>query len=370
MATSLISVMPSRLMRYIGRHYFNHLAGTAGALIFIAGLFDMIELFRRSTGKEAVTAATVIQMTFYKLPVLVQELLPFIVLFGGLISFFKLTRAKELIVARSVGISIWQILAAPVMISFFCGIFLVVMLNPIAASFYQAFERMENRLLELKKSDIEISRTGLWLRDVQQNRASILNSEAIEGNIHHLKQVVFYRFDEEQQFLYRLTADEAILQEQSWYFPQVVLNAPGKPAQSIIDHREPTNLSLKTIEQNFASQEALSFWDLPDYINQLQNAGFNTAHYRLKWHSLLATPLLLGAMALIAAIFTIRAVRVQRLTIILLGGVTTGFGLFLFTKLLNALGLNQTIPVIVAGWFPACAALLVAVGLLLHLEDG
>ena len=42
-----------------------------------------------------------------------MQILPFAVLLGGILCFWRLTRSSELIVARAAGVSAWEFLAAP-----------------------------------------------------------------------------------------------------------------------------------------------------------------------------------------------------------------------------------------------------------------
>ena len=90
----------------------------------------------------------------------------------------------------------------------------------------------------------------------------------------------------------------------------------------------------------------------------------------LYWHSLLAAPLLMCAMILIAATFTLRHVRRGGTTYIIAGGVLTGFVLYFFSDLVFALGLSDSIPVTLAAWTPSGVATLLGLAMLLHLEDG
>jgi lipopolysaccharide export system permease protein len=50
--------------------------------------------------------------------------------------------------------------------------------------------------------------------------------------------------------------------------------------------------------------------------------------------------------------------------------VLTGFILYLFTDIVFALGLSDSIPVTLAAWTPAGVATLLGLATLLHLEDG
>ena len=55
----------------------------------------------------------ILMMAGLHLPHLIQQLLPFSILFGAMLSFMRLNRTQELVAARALGISVWQFLAAP-----------------------------------------------------------------------------------------------------------------------------------------------------------------------------------------------------------------------------------------------------------------
>ncbi len=84
----------------------------------------------------------------------------------------------------------------------------------------------------------------------------------------------------------------------------------------------------------------------------------------------MATPLLLGAMVLIAATFSLRPHRRGGTSLLIVSGVVAGFLLFFATSLVGALGQSAAIPVVLAAWTPATVSSMLGVALLLHLEDG
>ena len=85
---------------------------------------------------------------------------------------------------------------------------------------------------------------------------------------------------------------------------------------------------------------------------------------------LMADPLLLCAMVLIAATFTLRHARRGGTTFIIAGGVLTGFVLYFFSDVVIALGLSDSIPIALAAWTPSGVTMLLGLAMLLHLEDG
>ena len=57
-----------------------------------------------------------------RLPYVAMQILPFAVLLGGILCFWRLTRSSELIVARAAGVSAWEFLAAPTFCALLFGV--------------------------------------------------------------------------------------------------------------------------------------------------------------------------------------------------------------------------------------------------------
>ncbi len=114
----------------------------------------------------------------------------------------------------------------------------------------------------------------------------------------------------------------------------------------------------------------MSFWDIPRFIRSLEAAGFTAHRHRLHWHALLATPVLLCAMVLIAATFSLRPARRGGTVYLAAGGIGAGFLLYFMSNVVYALGLSSGIPVVLAAWTPAGVSMLLGVSTLFHLEDG
>ena len=55
-------------------------------------------------------------LSFLRTPTVAEQALPFAVLFGSMIAFLNLSRKLELVVARAAGVSVWQILAPPLIV--------------------------------------------------------------------------------------------------------------------------------------------------------------------------------------------------------------------------------------------------------------
>ena len=155
-----------------------------------------------------------------------------------------------------------------------------------------------------------------------------------------------------------------------WRMENTWINSPEAPPEHLTEYWLETDLTLTRIQDNFASPDTMSFWKLSDFIDTLEEAGFSAIRHRLQWHSLLATPLLMCAMVLIAATFSLRHTRRGGTTFVIASGVFTGFVLYFFSDVVFALGLSDSIPVTLAAWAPSGVASMLGLAMLLHLEDG
>ncbi|MBN8908688.1 MAG: LptF/LptG family permease, partial [Rhodospirillales bacterium] len=95
---------------YISRIFALSVLGMLLALTGLVSMFDFIELLRRSASKPEATFGLVAQIAGLRLPYVAMQILPFAVLLGGILCFWRLTRSSELIVARAAGVSAWEFL--------------------------------------------------------------------------------------------------------------------------------------------------------------------------------------------------------------------------------------------------------------------
>ena len=127
---------------------------------------------------------------------------------------------------------------------------------------------------------------------------------------------------------------------------------------------------MARVQESFAAPDTLSVWTLPGFIALLDRSGFSSIRHRLRFQALLALPLLAGTMALVSAGFSMRPVRRGGVARMIGGGVASGFALFTVSKIAEQFGQSGALPPIMAAWAPAGAGLMLAIALLLHLEDG
>jgi lipopolysaccharide export system permease protein len=358
------------LSRYIGRQFIVWFGLLLGILLSIILLLDTVELLRRAGSKPGATFGVVLQMALFKLPEIGQQIFPFVILFGAMFTFWRLTRSSELVVARAAGISAWQFLT-PVLIAAACiGLVKVMLINPVGTVFIAKYEQMQDRYLRLRTSGMDVSRAGLWLRQHNDDRQFFIHADSIDPATFDLTGVIVFEFEGDQSYVSRVDAPHASLKDGQWELTDAVIHRDRKDPERVATHLIPTELDMATIEESFAAPETISFWQLPRFIETLEATGFPATRHRLHYQSLLSQPVLFCAMVLFAAAFSLRLPRRGGTMKMVTGGVLTGFVLFVMNDVIRTFGMSETIPVIMAAWIPAGISLLLGATALLHLEDG
>ena len=91
----------------------------------------------------------------------------------------------------------------------------------------------------------------------------------------------------------------------------------------------------------------------------------------MRYLSLLASPFLLVAMVLVAALFALKPnMRQGGVMFMIVAGITTGFVVYFSSQVVYAFGINGYIPVWLAVWTPTLVVGLLGVSVMLHLEEG
>ncbi|HXP30963.1 MAG TPA: LPS export ABC transporter permease LptG [Stellaceae bacterium] len=359
------------LFRYIARQFFGWCGSVFLAMLVIVFLLDYIELIRRAGTKPDATLMMLFEMAALKQPYMAQQILPFAILFGTMMAFWRLTRSNELVVARAAGVSVWQFLTPPLSGAFLVGVLVVTVFNPIASVMQAGYERLDERVLRGGGDQLTLSHSGLWLRQSDDaGNHSVVHADYFQARERTLRGVMFLFLADDRRLSRRIDAQEARLVTGKWEVRNGTEWLPGKQPAPFESTEVATNLTQRKIQESFASPETMSFWELPGFIRLLENSGFSAQRHRLYFDALLARPFLFAAIVLIGASFSLRMQRRGGATLMIAGGIASGFALYFLSDVVFALGLSATIPLSLAAWTPAGVSCLLGVTLLLHLEDG
>ena len=363
----------TRIEQYVLEITLTGVGMALGVITAVIMLVDFVELSRTVAAEGELSFAQTLSMTLLQAPSLILLLLPFAFLFGVLGAFVSLNRRSELIAMRAAGVSAWRFIFPAAGAAMAIGVISVTVLNPMASAMNAQFERERE---DLRRGSAQTGAHEVWLRqgDAQTQIVIRGRSEDMTGGVLRLKGVSLFVSTQSRgkgaEFSRRIEAAQARLLPGYWLLTDAREATPGAAALRYDTLTLPSTLDGRTALERFASPKAVPFWGLWDAIARTEQAGFSATGYRLELDELLASPLLLAAMSVLAAAFSLRLIRLGGLATLAGSGVALGFVLFFFNQFCRALGTAGAIPPAAAAWTPPVLALLSGFTLLCYTEDG
>jgi lipopolysaccharide export system permease protein len=356
------------ITRYFALRFMRTILAIFFTIFCLMFVVVFVEMLRRSSDNPQASAGVVALMTALKVPATAEMILPFAVLFGSMATFVELTRKLELIVARAAGMSVWQFIAPPALAALFIGVVSVTIYNPLSATMKQRSEQMELDLFG-RPGSIRTDHS-VWLRQHGVDGLAVIHANETRNGGVDLRDVSVNIYSADGGFVERVEAGAARLEPGVWVLSDATVSAPGEPSRKVGSYMLATDLTPEQAAAATTPAQGTPFWDLPEIARRTAEAGLDATEYRLQFQTLLARPLLLVAMVLVAASFSLRFFRFGGVARTLSGGVVAGFMLYIVTKVLSDLGGAGMISPLVAAWSPALVGSMLGTLTLLYSEDG
>jgi lipopolysaccharide export system permease protein len=357
---------------YIARRFLATFAMVFAAFFGVLYLIDLIEQVRRGAGLSfAATAGRALLHT----PGTIYHILPLLMILTAIALFLRLARTSELVATRAAGRSALRTLLAPVLAALALGAVAVAILNPLVAATSKRYAALAAGNGDTT-ADASFGGDGLWLRQGGEAGQWVIHADRASPDGATLYGVSFLAFGPTGGPRERIEAAAADLAQGAWIATdakQWLFDQTGNPEAQARRHDRielATDLTVDQIRESFGAPSTVSVWDLRAYIANLDKAGFSSRAHSVWFQMQLALPLLLAAMVLVGAGFTMRHVRFGNTGTLVIMALVSGIAIFFVRNFAQVLGESGQIPVFFAAWSPPVAAALLSVSLLLHLEDG
>jgi lipopolysaccharide export system permease protein len=365
-----MNMITNTLGRYFAGRFVISALGVFVSIFVLLVLVDYIEMVRKTSGLASASAIMVAETSLFRVPQLLEKLMPFCILIGAMTCYLALSRRLELVVARAAGVSAWQFISPALASALLLGFVATTAYNPMSANLSERSKRMEAELFGSAPGGGVQDAAGFWINQVNSDGQVIINAARSEQQGVRLTGLTLFRFGTDYQFKERIEAQEATLEEGRWAFKSVRRYSLDSPPVDQDSFFLTTSLTPAQVRNSFSTPETVSFWQLPDYIRSSESSGFATAGYRLQYHKLIAEPFLLAAMVMLAASVSLRFFRFGGVQKMVLSGVGAGFLLYVLSKVTEDLSKAELMHPIASAWLPVCVGGLTGFLALLYQEDG
>lgn len=361
------------LFRYLFRMFLICVASIFSLLYITVFIGELIEAMRRFSAHDSFHFFYGLKLAFYKTPATLVIISFFILLASSLYFFWKLSARSEFVVIRGSGVSVWQFLYPVLSAAVLISLVKVFMILPISSYLNSLYVKHENILTnkQILSLSSEFSKSGVWLRQQDElGGYSVLHAKTVNEITNSLGDVSILVFDSNNSYVDRIDADSAKILDDKW----VLFNVNIYPKIGKKIHEKAlifkTNYTLNKIKKNLVKPDMIVIWDLPNFISNLEKAGFDPSSYRLRFQQLLSMPLVYIVAILLGVLFSLHHFRQYRRSIAIIMGIGVGFGFYLMMNILSVQALVGYIPIYIAIWAPLLIFICISCSILVHLEDG
>ena len=217
-----MSMVTNTLGRYFAGRFVVAALGVFAAIFVLLVLVDYIEMVRKTSGLVDASAITVAETSLFRVPQLLEKMMPFCILIGAMTCYLALSRRLELVVARAAGVSAWQFIAPALASAMVLGVLATTAYNPMSANLREVSKRMEAELFGNAPGGGGVQdAAGFWINQVNSDGQAIINAARSEQQGVRLTGLTVFRLDNNDQFQERIEAQQATLEEGHWLFKSV-----------------------------------------------------------------------------------------------------------------------------------------------------
>ena len=364
-------MMGRSLATYFTLRFAGWILGVFIGIFLLVFLIDSIELLRSSGGRNDITVPVVIAASALRVPALMEQVLPFAVLLGSIAAFITLSRGSELMIVRAAGLSVWQFTLPALAFAIVLGVATSTIYNPLATLARNlSSDMMVGSRASVMTTLLSGSATPSWTRQRTGDGNAVLHTEGISDGGQTILQPIFWVFGADGMLAERVEARIGQLEPGRWNLSEVTVTQRSGVPERRNSYFLPTALTAEQVAGGLGSPDSISFWQLPGAIAQARASSLPANRFSLQYQSLLARPLLLASMVLIAATVSLGFARYGGGEKMILGGVVAGFVLYVVIEVARSLGSEGLVSPVLAAWAPSVVAILLGSTVLLFREDG
>jgi lipopolysaccharide export system permease protein len=299
--------MLKSINRYIINEYIKSLFVVIAVMLSIILLINLLDEFNFFKSKKDLKFIFFIIFTILKIPNVLINLFPFIVLFGGIVFYLKIYNHNEVISLRVMGYSNIQIILIPALTSFVIGYIIVFLIVPFSSSMLRYYEDLRSEYNDTKNL-VFVNETGIWILDKNEKEKNIIRIEKINKDLSVLNGITIYSYDASNNFIKRIDAADGNVNEKNWLLNKVNIisaNKKNNKENYVNNYNYISNLNINELKSIYKNTETTSLLDIHKEMLILEDKGYSTIDLRIRYQKLISFPIYLLAMSILSGLMII-----------------------------------------------------------------
>ena len=299
--------MIKSINKYIINEYIKSLFVVIAVMLSIILVINLLDEFNFFKTKKDLKFIFFVIFTILKIPNVLINLFPFIVLFAGIVFYLKIYNHNEVISLRVMGYSNIQIILIPALTSFVIGYIIVFLIVPFSSSMLKYYEDLRSEYNETKNL-VFVNETGIWILDKNEKEKNIIRIEKINKDFSTVSQITIYNYDASNNFIKRIDAAEGFIKDKNWLLNNVKIISPNKKnnkENNLNNYNYTSNVNINELKNIYKNAETTSLLDINKEMLILEDKGYSTIDLRIRYQKLISFPIYLLAMSILSGLMII-----------------------------------------------------------------
>ncbi len=316
-------------------------------IITILVLFLNLLEISRILEKENTTLGFFLLLSLLKLPTIISEIIPFVVILSIAFLFKNLITNNELISIRNMGFSILDIFKPIAIAIFLFGLFILLFINPLAANFENNFNNLTSKKYANMYS-IKFINEGMWVKNISEdNNKNYINISKINLDNMNAEEIKILNIN--NKFNKIIIAEKGEIINKIFKLQNVsILNINNDKFEKVEFYNLILNFDKSNIIDSILNFKFIPFYKYKKHVNNLKKFNLHSSEVSLYYLSEILKPIFLVIIGFTVMGFSGKFKRNENFFKVLFISILIGFLIFLLKEIVTALTTTMEISFIIS----------------------
>ena len=311
-------------------------------IITILVLFLNLLEISRILEKENTTLGFFLLLSLLKLPTIISEIIPFVVILSIAFLFKNLITNNELISIRNMGFSILDIFKPIAITIFLFGLFILLFINPLAANFENNFNNLTSKKYPNMYS-IKFINEGMWIKNISEdNNKNYINISKINLDNMNAEEIKILNIN--NKFNKIIIAEKGEISDKIFKLQNVsILNINNDKYEKVEFYNLILNFDKSNIIDSILNFKFIPFYKYKKHVNNLKKFNLHSSEVSLYYLSEILKPIFLVIIGFTVMGFSGKFKRNENFFKVLFISILIGFLIFLLKEIVTTLSTTMEI---------------------------
>ena len=316
-------------------------------IITILVLFLNLLEISRILEKDNTTLDFFLLLSLLKLPTIISEIIPFVIILSIAFLFKNLITNNELISIRNMGFSILDIFKPIAIAIFLFGLFILLFINPLAANFENNFNTLTSKKYPNMYS-IKFINEGMWIKNISDdNNKNYINISKINLDNMNAEEIKILNIN--NKFNKIIIAEKGEIIDKIFKLQNVsILNINNDKFEKVEFYNLILNFDKSNIIDSILNFKFIPFYKYKKHVNNLKKFNLHSSEVSLYYLSEIFKPIFLVIIGFAVMGFSGKFKRNENFFKVLFISILIGFLIFLLKEIVTALTTTMEISFIIS----------------------